>query len=230
MKTEDILQEGAVADVATAGTNPAATGSVEEAPGETGGEAAYGGQGGEAARLRLAPPDSLRRGAGEAGVAETKGGAGIRESETGDTARLCLATVTGEEEGSGAEVAHGTGALAEAAETMAEKGGVAEAGAEAEVEAGGVAEAGAEAEVETGGTMAEAGSPAGEAGIPIAGIPAAEVERLVDEAYRRGRNESIAELMARPGMLQPSAAGPGDAAAGAETGFLANRRPSIWDR
>ena len=202
MKTEDILQEGAVADVATAVANPAATGSVEEAPGETGGEAAYGGRGGEAARLRLAPPDSLRRGAGagEAGVAETKGGAGIRESETGDTARLRLATVAGEEGGSGAEAADGTGA--------------AEAGAKAEADA---------AETMAAGTGA--GIPAGEAG-----IPAAEVERLVDEAYRRGRNESIAELMARPGMLQPAGARSGDAAAGAETGFLANRRPSIWDR
>ncbi len=209
MKTEDILQEGAVADVATAVANPAATGSVEEAPGETGGEAAYGGRGGEAARLRLAPPDSLRRGAGagEAGVAETKGGAGIRESETGDTARLRLATVAGEEGGSGAEAADGTGA--------------AEAGAKAEADAGGApAEA---AETMAAGTGA--GIPAGEAG-----IPAAEVERLVDEAYRRGRNESIAELMARPGMLQPAGARSGDAAAGAETGFLANRRPSIWDR
>lgn len=69
---------------------------------------------------------------------------------------------------------------------------------------------------------------AAEAAVAEAGIPAAEVERLVEEAYRRGRNESIAELMARPGMFQPGAPRPNPGASTTE-GFLANRRPSIWD-
>lgn len=61
------------------------------------------------------------------------------------------------------------------------------------------------------------------------GIPAAEVARLVDEAYRRGRNESIAELMARPGLLQPAAGAPQARLPSTADGFLSNRRPSIWD-
>lgn len=61
------------------------------------------------------------------------------------------------------------------------------------------------------------------------GIPAAEVARLVDEAYRRGRNESIAELMARPGLLQPAAGAPQARLPSPADGFLSNRRPSIWD-
>lgn len=62
------------------------------------------------------------------------------------------------------------------------------------------------------------------------GVPAEEVERLVAEAYRRGRNESIAELMARPGMFEAPAAPPEARISSADSGFLANRRPSIWDR
>lgn len=63
------------------------------------------------------------------------------------------------------------------------------------------------------------------------GVPAEEVERLVAEAYRRGRNESIAELMARPGMFEPAAgSAPQTRPASADSGFLANRRPSIWDQ
>lgn len=63
------------------------------------------------------------------------------------------------------------------------------------------------------------------------GVPAEEVERLVAEAYRRGRNESIAELMARPGMFEPAAgSAPQTRTECADSGFLANRRPSIWDR
>lgn len=62
------------------------------------------------------------------------------------------------------------------------------------------------------------------------GVPAEEVERLVAEAYRRGRNESIAELMARPGMFESPAAPPKTGISSADSGFLANRRPSIWDR
>ena len=67
-----------------------------------------------------------------------------------------------------------------------------------------------------------------DAAVADAGIPAEEVERRVEEAYRRGRNESIAELMARPGMFQPGAPRPNQGASTTE-GFLANRRPSIWD-
>lgn len=62
------------------------------------------------------------------------------------------------------------------------------------------------------------------------GVPAEEVERLVAEAYRRGRNESIAELMAHPGMFESAAAPPKAGISSADSGFLANRRPSIWDR
>lgn len=84
------------------------------------------------------------------------------------------------------------------------------------------------------GEVAEAGEEApaaeDEAAPGEPGIPAAEVERLVDEAYRRGRNESIAELMARPGMFQSGPPAPRDAVRPPESGFLANRRPSIWDR
>lgn len=88
----------------------------------------------------------------------------------------------------------------------------------------------AAAPAEEPGAVAE--PPAAEAA-PVPGepgIPAAEVERLVDEAYRRGRNESIAELMARPGMFQSGPPAPRDAVRQPESGFLANRRPSIWDR
>lgn len=79
------------------------------------------------------------------------------------------------------------------------------------------------------GTPAASEVPLPEEPAAARGVPVEEVERLVAEAYRRGRNESIAELMARPGMFE-SAAAPAKDIPSADSGFLANRRPSIWDR
>ncbi len=88
-----------------------------------------------------------------------------------------------------------------------------------------------QAEVEISQTDAEAPQeePAEAASPAEAGISPEEVDRMVEEAYRRGRNESIAELMARPGMFQPGAP-KSPRSVSANEGFLANRRPSIWDR
>ncbi len=80
------------------------------------------------------------------------------------------------------------------------------------------------------GTPAASEVPLPEEPAAARGVPAEEVERLVAEAYRRGRNESIAELMARPGMFEAPAAPPKTGISSADSGFLANRRPSIWDR
>lgn len=89
-------------------------------------------------------------------------------------------------------------------------------------------EEGAAVEDETAPPVSEAPLP--EEPAAARGVPAEEVERLVAEAYRRGRNESIAELMARPGMFEAPAAPPKARISSADSGFLANRRPSIWDR
>lgn len=63
---------------------------------------------------------------------------------------------------------------------------------------------------------------------PVESLSAQEVERLVAEAYRRGRNESIAELMARPSMFESEAPKSAHDAAKRHD-FLARQRPSIWD-
>jgi hypothetical protein len=64
-----------------------------------------------------------------------------------------------------------------------------------------------------------------------------QLERLVAEAeergYLRGRNESIAELMKRPGMFEradaDSMSDSADSAGSSEVMILNNLRPSVWD-
>jgi hypothetical protein len=64
-----------------------------------------------------------------------------------------------------------------------------------------------------------------------------QLERLVAEAeergYLRGRNESIAELMKRPGMFEradaDSMSDSTDSAGSSEVMILNNLRPSVWD-
>lgn len=64
-----------------------------------------------------------------------------------------------------------------------------------------------------------------------------QLERLVAEAeergYLRGRNESIAELMKRPGMFEradaDSMSDSADSVGSSEVMILNNLRPSVWD-
>lgn len=61
-----------------------------------------------------------------------------------------------------------------------------------------------------------------------------DVDALVQEAYLRGRNEAIEELMQRPGMLQPLAGAPVQttpfSSADNEVMILSDTRQSIWER
>ena len=123
-------------------------------------------------------------------------------------------------------------------EEILQENSVADVATHPETPSGEAAEAsdeGAAVEEETAPPVEEAPAvtetaPQPEEPAAVSAVPAEEVERLVAEAYRRGRNESIAELMARPGMFEAPAAPPKAGISSADSGFLANRRPSIWDQ
>jgi|GEM_PF-963733 len=81
-------------------------------------------------------------------------------------------------------------------------------------------------------------TPAAEASSPADAAPTDEtrLQAMLAEAenrgYLRGRNESIEELMSRPGMLERNAAqrSADDADGGSEPMILSHCRVSIWDR
>lgn len=64
--------------------------------------------------------------------------------------------------------------------------------------------------------------------------PTPDYEKLIREAYLRGRNEAIDELMRRPAMMQPLGTAPvPDSAArnpDSEVMILNSLRSSIWDK
>lgn len=63
--------------------------------------------------------------------------------------------------------------------------------------------------------------------------PGSSTDELIRQAYLRGRNEAIDELMRQPAMLQPLDTAPrkrDNRTAAPEIMILNSPRPSIWDK
>ncbi len=118
--------------------------------------------------------------------------------------------------------------LPEASETAPEAGATHEPAAETAPEAGATEAGSGEAD-----DAPEVADEPAEPSQPTRLMEADEVERLVADAYRKGRNESIAELMARPSMFESEPPASGRTAPSRSTpephDLLAHPRPSIWD-